>query len=63
MAIVYKTAQVSATGWTDFGRSLRLSLCASCAIALASKVCPGLDPGWMAVRMMNAHQNGALVRK
>jgi hypothetical protein len=47
MAIVYKTAQVSATGWTDFGPILTLK--------------PARQLCYSALK--NAHQNGALVRK
>jgi len=41
MAIVYKTGQVSATGWTEFGPIRRLSRRASCAIALSGDLGAG----------------------
>jgi hypothetical protein len=64
MAIVYKTGQAWATGWTDFGPIQRLSRCPSCAIAFwgevdvgsreesASKIAPWLEIGSSGMKIL-----------
>ena len=64
MAIVYKTAQVSATGWTDFDPVLTLKpACEPCYSACQQSLPAELIRGWMAVRMKNAHQKERLGSK
>jgi len=56
MAIVYKTVQVSATGWTDFGPILTLKPVRQLCYSAFQQSLPGLDPGWTPVRMKIARQ-------